>query len=82
MPLIETTIFTKEELYKMNNDSKYGFNWINLTYVNHINKSSDNIKYKIYPTGNVRDISVGREYIAFKEDKILSYDEKIRYNIL
>jgi len=82
MSIIGTTVFTKEELYKMNNDSKYGFNWINLTFVNHINDNSKNIKYKLYPTGNVKDINVGREYIAFQEDKVLTQDEKIRYNLL
>ena len=82
MSIIGTTVFTKEELYKMNNDSKYGFNWINLTFVNHINDKSNNIKYKLYPTGNVKDINIGREYIAFQEDKMVTRDEKIRYNLL
>ena len=31
MSIIGTTVFTKEELYKMNNDSKYGFNFCNGT---------------------------------------------------
>jgi len=82
MNINQTTIFTKEDLYRMNNDTKYGFNWINLTFVNHINDNSKNIGYKLYPTGNVKDISVGREYIAFQEDKVLSYDDKRRYNLL
>jgi hypothetical protein len=82
MSTIVTNNFTKEELYKMNNDSKYGFNWINLKYVNHINNNSKNIKYKLYPTGNVLDIIIGREYIAFQEDKVLTYDEKKIYNII
>lgn len=82
MSVIGSSIFTKEELYRMNNDSKYGFNWIVLTHVNHINDNSKNIKYKLYPTGNVRDISIGREYIAFKEDKILTFEEKKLYNII
>ena len=80
MNINQTSIFTKEELYRMNNDSKYGFNWIILTHVNHINHN--NIQYKLYPTGNVRDIIIGREYIAFPENKILSFEEKNRYNIL
>jgi hypothetical protein len=82
MNTIERSVFTKEELYRMNNDTKYGFNWINLTYVNHINEKSNIIKYKLYPTGNVPDMNTGREYIAFQEDKVLSNNDKIRYNIL
>ena len=82
MSVIGSSVFTKEELYRMNNDSKYGFNWIILTHVNHINDNSKNIKYKLYATGNVRDISIGREYIAFKEDKTLTFEEKRLYNII
>ena len=82
MNINQTSMFTKEELYRMNNDSKYGFNWIILTYVNHINDNINNIKYKLYATGNVRDIIIGREYIAFPENKVLNYEEKNRYNIL
>jgi|LauGreDrversion4_1035100.scaffolds.fasta_scaffold1856087_1 hypothetical protein len=82
MNINQTSIFTKEELYRMNNNSKYGFNWINLLHVNHINDNSKHIKYKLYPTGNVMDIIIGREYIAFQEDKVLTYDEKRKYNIL
>ena len=82
MSTIEGVIFTKEEIYKMNNDPKYGFNWINLLQVNHINPINNVIKYKLYPTGNIKDMNIGREYIAFQEDKVLSYDEKRRYNLL
>ena len=82
MNINQTSIFTKEELYRMNNDSKYGFNWINLIYVNHINDKSNIIKYKLYATGNSRDIIIGREYIAFAENKVLNFEEKNRYNIL
>ena len=83
MNAIGSSVFTKEELYKMNNNSKYGFNWIILSHVNHINVSTNNIKYKLYPTGNCLDLSnVGREYIAFKEDKVLTFEEKRIYNIL
>jgi hypothetical protein len=82
MSSIGTTNFTKEELYRMNNDTKYGFNWINLMHVNHINDNSKNIKYKLYPTGNIKDINIGREYIALPEDKVLNCNDKIRYNLL
>jgi hypothetical protein len=82
MNINKTSIYTKEELYRMNNDSKYGFNWINLINVNHVNDKNNIIKYRLYPTGNVKDIIIGREYIAFQEEKILTYNEKIRYNIL
>jgi hypothetical protein len=82
MNINQTSIFTKEELYRMNNDSKYGFNWINLIYVNHINDKNNIIKYKLYATGNSRDIIIGREYIAFPENKVLNFEEKNRYNIL
>ena len=82
MNINKTFVYTKEELYRMNNDSKYGFNWINLINVNHINDKGTNIKYRLYPTGNVKNIIIGREYIAFKEEKVLTSDEIIRYNIL
>jgi hypothetical protein len=82
MYINQTSIFTKEELYRMNNNSKYGFNWINLTQVNHINPINNIIKYKLYPTGNIKDMIIGREYIAFPQDKVLNLEEKIRYNIL
>ena len=49
-------VYTKEDLYRMNNDSKYGFNWINLMHVNHINDNNKIIRYKLYATGNVRNI--------------------------
>ena len=74
MSTVESVSFTKEEIYRMNNDTKYGFNWINLLHVNHVNPNNNNIKYKLYSTG--------REYIAFQEDKVLTYDEKRKYNIL
>ena len=79
---VETKTFTKEELYRMNNDSKYGFNWINLAYVNNVNPINNIIKYKIYPTGNVKNIIIGREYIAFPESKVLDFQEKSIYNII
>jgi len=69
MSTVETASFTKEEIYRMNNDSKYGFNWINLLHVNHVNPINNIIKYKLYPTENIRDMNIGREYIAFQEDK-------------
>ena len=82
MSLIGTSVFTKEEIYRMNNNLKYGFNWINLQHVNHINPINNIIKYKLYSTGNIRNINVKREYIALPEDKVLNYSEKVRYNIL
>ena len=74
--------YTKEDLYRMNNDSKYGFNWINLIHVNHVNDKTNIIKYKLYATGNVRNIIIGKEYIAFPENKVLNSEEKKKYNIL
>ena len=82
MDINQTSVFTKEELYRMNNNPKYGFNWINLGQVNHINDNNNNIKYKLYPTRNVKNISIEREYIAFPENKVLIFEEKRRYNIL
>jgi hypothetical protein len=82
MSTVETVSFTKEEIYRMNNNAKYGFNWINLLHVNHVNPKNNIIKYKLYPTGNIRDMNIGREYIAFQEDKVLSYDDKRKYNLL
>lgn len=82
MSINQTSIYTKEELYRMNNDSKYGFNWINLIHVNHINDNTNIIKYKLYATGNILNIIIGREYIAFPENKVLNFEEKKKYNIL
>ena len=82
MSTIGTSVFTKEELYRMNNNSSYGFNWIDLSQVNHINEKSKIIKYKLYPTGYIKNMNIGREYIALQEDKVLTYNEKNRYNII
>jgi hypothetical protein len=82
MSTIGRSVFTKEEIYRMNNDSKYGFNWINLLHVNHVNPINNIIKYKLYPTGNIRDMNVGREYRALPEDKVLTIHEKVSYNLL
>lgn len=82
MNTVERASFTKEEIYRMNNDSKYGFNWINLLHVNHVNSNNNIIKYKLYPIGNIRDMNIGREYIAFQEDKVLTWYEKKIYNLI
>ena len=82
MSTIDRVVFTKEEIYKMNNDPKYGFNWINLLHVNHVNPINNVIKYKLYPTGNIKNMNIGREYIALPEDKVLTCHDKVRYNLL
>jgi len=82
MSNIDRVVFTKEEIYKMNNDPKYGFNWINLLLVNNVNPINNVIKYKLYPTENIKDMNIGREYIALPEDKVLTCHEKVRYNLI
>ena len=53
---------------------KYGGNWI--SNLENVNKS-----VKLWATGNAT-ISSGRVYIAFPADKILTPQEKLKYNII
>ena len=44
------------------------------------NSNNKNEKYVLYTTGNA-SIRNGREYVCFPADKILTKDDKIKYNI-
>ena len=72
----DRTIFSKSKLQSMNYNSKYGSNWI--TNLNNIN---NNQGVKIYATGDY-ELSSGRVYIALPANKVLTYTEKKKYNII
>jgi hypothetical protein len=68
-------MFTKSQLKNMNYDMRFSSSpWITIIE----NKNTDNSNYdlyKLYPKSN------GSEYIAFPIDKVLSYNDFVKYNI-
>ena len=60
--------FSKQQLINLNEDPKYGYNWI--TNIN--DNLNDNDIYKIYPTGET-DLN-GRKYIALPENMVITND--------
>jgi hypothetical protein len=69
-------IFSKFQLQYMNYNPKYGSNWI--SNLNNINNKQD---AKLYATGDY-DMSSGRVYIALPANKILTFEDKKKYNII
>lgn len=69
-------MFTKSQLKNMNYDMRFSSSpWITIIE----NKNTDNSNYdlyKLYPTNNSSP-----SYIAFPIDKVLSYNDFVKYNI-
>ena len=69
-------MFTTNKLRSMNCDRNFASKpWINLEHA-----KDENITYKIYAT-NIATLS-GREYIALPANKILSFNDYSKYNIM
>lgn len=69
--------FSKQQLLNLNNDPKYGNNWISNINDN-INNNYDN-KYKLYATG---DSGLnGRKYIALPENTVITNDIIKKFNL-
>ena len=68
-------IFTKNNLDNMNKD----YPWNNSINTSKCEGKKQN--YVLYATGNAT-ISNGREYIALPADKVLTKEDKRKYNIL
>ena len=67
--------YTKTEVIELNNDTKYGTNWIK-----NINKINNNEMVNIHPTGEI--LSSGRIYIALPSNIVLTSDIKKKYNLI
>ena len=76
--MINHRTFSKSTLNHMNFNSKYGINWI--TFDQH-DKNNMNNEFKLYATGDYA-LNSGRIYIALPTNKILTYSDKIKYNII
>ena len=70
--------FSKQQLLNLNDDPKYGNNWIS-NINNNINNNYDD-KYKLYPTGE-SDLN-GRKYIALPENMVITNDVIKKFNLL
>ena len=68
--------FSKQQLLNLNDDPKYGNNWI--SNIND-NNNSDN-KYKLYATGD-SDLN-GRKYISLPENTVITNDVIKKFNLL
>ncbi len=70
-------MFTKSQIDIMNYDMRfYSSPWITIIE----NAKEKNDLYKLYATNN-SSLSLGREYIAFPIDKVLSSNDYLKYNI-
>ena len=67
--------YTKAQVIELNNDSKYGTNWIK-----NIDKINNNELANIHPTGDI--LSSGRIYIALPSNIVLTSDIKKKYNLI
>ena len=67
--------YTKAQVIELNNDSKYGFNWIK-----NIDKINNNELVNIHPTGEI--LSSGRIYIALLSNIVLTSELKKKYNLI
>lgn len=67
--------YTKAQVIELNNDSKYGFNWIK-----NIDKINNNELVNIHPTGEI--LSSGRIYIALPSNIVLTSELKKKYNLI
>ena len=70
--------FTKEEITILN--SNYPWNYsINTSQIK--DNANKNDKFCLYPTGNA-SITSGREYISLPANKVLTPQDKIKYNLI
>jgi hypothetical protein len=69
-------LFDKATLLRMNNDPKYGYNWIS-----NLQNVRENETLKLYPTGEF-GFTTGRIYVALPAKKVLTEEEYIRHNII
>jgi hypothetical protein len=71
--------FSKQQLLNLNNDPKYGNNWIsNINDNININNNYDD-KYKLYAT---EDSSLnGRKYVALPENMVITNDVIKKFNL-
>ena len=67
--------YTKAQVIELNNDSKYGTDWIK-----NIDKINNNELVNIHPTGDI--LSSGRIYIALPSNIVLTSDIKKKYNLI
>ena len=67
--------YTKAQVIELNNDSKYGFNWIK-----NIDKINNNELVNIHPTGEI--LLSGRIYIALSSNIVLTSELKKKYNLI
>ena len=68
--------YTKNQVIELNNDTKYGFNWIK--NIDKINNNHEMVN--IHPTGDI--LSSGRIYIALPSNIVLTTEIKKKYNII
>jgi hypothetical protein len=72
--------FSKQQLLNLNDDPKYGNNWIsNINDNININNNYDD-KYKLYPTEN-SNLS-GRKYVALPENMVITNDVIKKFNLM
>ena len=73
-------MFTRSQLTNMNYDMRFSSSlWIRIIE----DKNTDNSNYdlyKLYHTNN-SSMTTGTSYIAFPIDKVLSYNDFVKYNI-
>jgi len=69
-------LFDKSTLLRMNNDAKYGYNWIT-----NLQNVRENEKLKLYPTGAF-GFMTGRIYIALPAKQVLTEEEYVLHNII
>jgi hypothetical protein len=67
--------YTKAEVIELNNDTKYGINWIK-----NIDKINNHEIVNIYATGDI--LLSGRIYIALPSNVVLTNEIKKKYNII
>ena len=70
--------FTKQEI----NDLNSSYPWNNSINISQIKDNANkNDKFCLYPTGNA-SLGSGREYISLPANKILTHQDKIKYNLI
>ena len=67
--------YTKAQLIELNNDTKYGTNWIK-----NIDKINNNEMVNIHATGDI--LLSGRIYIALPSNIVLTSELKKKYNLI
>jgi hypothetical protein len=73
---MNTRVFSKSELIRLNSSNQYGYGWI---------KNLENVRsgeaIKLYPTG-YHGMTTGRLYVALSANKELTDDDVIKHNII